>query len=83
MPPTIKIRLSVPVKFARHLHWERSYFGFISEKIDGDQVVMTFECSNMEHEFSRWYLMFADQAKILEPMELKECVKKLLAQIKI
>src|SRR5690606_10432850 len=80
---TTKIRLSIPFGFARHLYWERSYFGFISEEYHGNEVIMTFECSNMEHEFSRWYLMFADQAKILEPTELKEYVKKLLAQIKI
>src|SRR5690606_35373431 len=82
-PLTTRIRLSIPVQFARHLYWERSYFGFLSEEIDGNEVIMTFECPNMEHEFSRWYLMFADQAKILEPEELRGYVKKLLDKIKI
>ncbi|PRD56239.1 helix-turn-helix transcriptional regulator [Sphingobacterium gobiense] len=81
--PTTTIRISVPLQYARYMEWERSYYGFLSEEITDTSVIMTFACKNMEHEFARWYLMFADEAKILEPEELKERVKELLSNIQV
>lgn len=82
-PSTTKIRLSISREFARYLHWERSYYGFVHEEPKGEQIIMTFESKNAVREFARWYLMFADQAKILEPLSLKEHVRELLTKIKI
>lgn len=79
--PTVTIRISVPLIYARYMEWERSYYGFVSEEITDSGVIMTFACSNMEQEFARWYLMFADRAKILEPEMLKGRVKELVAEI--
>lgn len=81
--PTTTIRIVVPFGYARHMEWERAYFGFVSEEKTADSVIMTFESRNMEQEFARWYLMFADQAKILEPELLKERVKELIASIQV
>lgn len=81
LPPVTQIQLSVAREFAHYLHWERPYYGFVSEEIDGDHVVMSFETKNQLQEFARWFLMFADQATILEPVELKEYVKQLLTEI--
>jgi len=81
--PTITIRIAVPLAYARYMEWERSYYGFVSEEIIDTEVMMTFACRNMEQEFARWYLMFADQARILEPEKLKEHVKALLANIQV
>lgn len=80
-PPTVTIRISVPLTYARYMEWERPYYGFVSEEKTDNGVIMTFACSNMEEEFARWYLMFADRAKILEPEILKERVKELLSDI--
>lgn len=77
------IRIKVPLAYARYMEWERSYYGFQSEEIRDDGVTMTFACKNMEHEFARWYLMYADQAEILEPEALKEQVKTILSNIKV
>lgn len=81
--PTITIRICVPLTYARHMEWERSYYGFVSEEITDAGVIMTFECKNMEQEFARWYLMFADEAKILEPAELKDRIKELVSNIQL
>ncbi|PRD44566.1 helix-turn-helix transcriptional regulator [Sphingobacterium haloxyli] len=81
--PTTTIRICVPLQYARYMEWERSYYGFLSEEITDSGVIMTFECKNMEHEFARWYLMFADEAKILEPDELKDRVRELLSNIHV
>lgn len=77
------IRIKVPLAYARYMEWERPYYGFQSEEITDDGVTMTFACKNREHEFARWYLMYADQAEILEPEELREQVKTLLSNIKV
>lgn len=81
--PTTTIRIWVPLVYARHMEWERSYYGFVSEEITDTAVEMTFECKNLEDEFARWYLQFADQARILEPEELKGRIKELVANIQI
>lgn len=76
-----KVRLLVDKRAARFLKWDRKYFGFVSEKQSGDKVEMLFESNYTHNGFARWYLMFADQVDILEPEELKDEVKELLAGI--
>ncbi len=75
------VRLLVDRSAARFLKWDRKYFGFVSEKESGDKVEMLFESDYTHNGFARWYLMFADQVDILEPEELKDEVKELLAGI--
>lgn len=81
LPTPVTVRISIPLTYARYMEWERSYYGFVSEEITDNGVIMTFACNNMEQEFARWYLMFADRAKILEPERLRERVKALLSDI--
>lgn len=76
--PKTKVRILLDKKIARYIRGGRRYYGFVSEKTKGDQVEMTFMTSDMEEGFPRWYLMFGDYAKILEPESLKVRVKKLL-----
>ena len=76
--PTIKVRILVERKIAKYLMTERKYHGFISEKeIDG-QIEMTFMSGDIESSFPRWFLMFGDYAKILEPERLKVRALELL-----
>ncbi|HLS95101.1 helix-turn-helix transcriptional regulator [Sphingobacterium allocomposti] len=81
--PTTKVRVRVNKDFARYLQWDRIYYGFVSEEITTDHVEMTFQSKNVENEFARWYLMFADQATILEPEELKDHVRSILTAIQL
>lgn len=75
-PVTVRIRIDRA--FARYLTWERSYYGFVGDERDGDAVIMTFHSTNLEQEFARWYLRFADQAEILEPPALKNAVRDIV-----
>jgi len=68
---TTKVRIRVDKSVAKHLEYEKKYHGFISEKPVGYCIEMTFECRDVKHAFSRWYLMFGDHATILEPESLK------------
>ena len=63
---------------ASYIQRDKSYYGFVSEKVAEDQVEMTFRVADLENGFSRWYLTFGDYATILEPERLKERVRKLL-----
>ena len=73
-----KVRILVDKSVARYLQSDKKHHGFISERIQGNQVEMTFMSSNLEHGFSRWYLMFCDYAKILEPESLKIHIREIL-----
>ena len=76
--PKTKVRILVEKKISRFLGSGRNYQGFVSQKIKGDQVEMTFLSADLDQSFARWYLMFADYATIIEPESLKERVRTLL-----
>ena len=62
----------------------KKYYGFVGEKENGNEVEMTFMTPSLEG-LARWYLMFGDQARILEPevfkVKVKELAEKTLAHI--
>ncbi|MEO0525964.1 MAG: YafY family protein [Bacteroidota bacterium] len=80
--PKTRVKILVDKKIARLLTSEKKRYGFISQKTMGSEVEMTFMTSNIDQGFPRWYLMFGDYAKIVEPIELKERVVQLLQQTK-
>ena len=73
-----RVRILVEKSMAKYIQAGRKYYGFISEEIKGEQVEMTFMTTDMENGFARWYLMFGDYAKIVEPQALKERVADIL-----
>ena len=73
-----KVRILVDKNIARFINGDRKHYGFISEKVRGNQVEMTFMTSNVEHGFPRWYLMFGDYAEIIEPEVLRHRVRAIL-----
>jgi predicted DNA-binding transcriptional regulator YafY len=76
--PTTKVRILVEKKIAKYLSYEQKYHGFVSEKEVGDRIEMTFMSRDIQEGFSRWYLMFGDYAKIIEPERLKSRVLELI-----
>lgn len=75
---TTKVRILVEKKITKYLVFDRKYHGFVSEKQIGDEIEMTFMCRDLNNGFARWFLMFGDYAKILEPENLKTRVLELL-----
>jgi predicted DNA-binding transcriptional regulator YafY len=73
-----KVVILVDKMIARYISSDKKHYGFISEKTKGSQVEMTFMTTDLENGFSRWYLMFCDYAKIIEPERLKVRVKEIL-----
>ena len=76
--PTTRVRIMVDKTVARFIQSGKRHQGFVKEERKGDWVEMTFMATDIENGFSRWYLMFGDYAKILEPEALKKRVKQLL-----
>lgn len=77
---TIKtlIRILVPKKSAHYFNWDKHSYGFVSEKEVDGHVEMTFVTSSKLIYFARWFLMFSDDATIIEPVELKATVASIL-----
>ena len=75
---TVIIRIQKQV--AKYIVTEKYYHGFVSEKIEEDHIEMTFLTASLEG-IARWFMMFGDQATIVQPMALKKQVKSLLHTI--
>lgn len=76
-----KVIIRVHKETARYIQRSRQYYGFVSEEDRGEMVEMSFMVPLHEDFFSRWYLMFGDQAEIIEPESLKAEVAGLLKKI--
>lgn len=74
----VNVRILVDKRMASYLVWDRKYYGFVEEIDRGEQVEMHFKMKDFNNGFPRWFLMFADQAEILEPIALQEKVEMLL-----
>src|SRR5690606_41398593 len=76
--PKTKVRIQIDKNISKYIKGSKKYYGFVSEEVKKDKVEMTFMVSDPRDGFPRWYMMFGDYAKILEPDSLKERVKELL-----
>lgn len=80
----LKVRLLVDARITKYISESRHYFGFVSEETKGNQVEMIFQTDEGkagEEGFARWFMMFGDQAKILEPEQLKIRVGQLVVEM--
>jgi predicted DNA-binding transcriptional regulator YafY len=59
-----------------HLENQKYYSGFISERVIGDNIEMTFLTNSLEG-FARWYMMYGEKAEIITPDSLKDRVREL------
>ncbi|WP_099366669.1 helix-turn-helix transcriptional regulator [Sphingobacterium sp. 1.A.4] len=86
-PPTTyersKVRIKVSKEMAPHVRWQRNHYGYISEEKKDDHFIMQFDCRDIEHEFPRWLLMFADHIEVLEPAILKTRMMEIIQDINL
>ncbi|MDO6818522.1 YafY family protein [Zobellia sp. 1_MG-2023] len=75
-----KVVISIDKAIARYISAGRKQYGFVSEEVKKDKVLMTFMTSDIINGFPRWYLMFCDYAEILEPKSLKNRVIEILKE---
>ena len=63
-----------------NLSQQKYYSGFVSEKTLGDMIEMTFLATSLEG-FARWYMMYGDNAEIIEPDKLRDRVKEITEKL--
>jgi len=72
-------------KKAHYIFWERQNFGFTHEQVEGEYVMMYFNCTFHPISFVRWFMTFADIAEIIEPaylqMELTDILTSAIKRI--
>ena len=73
-----KVKILVDKKVAKFIKGSKKHYGFVSERVVDGEVEMSFMVTDIDNGFARWYLMFGDYAKIVEPQALKERIAFLL-----
>ena len=76
----IKIIIKIDTDFAHYLQEQKSNYGFIGEEILDNKLQWTF-LANCTDAFTRWFITYADRAKIVEPKLLRISVKDYLVEI--
>jgi predicted DNA-binding transcriptional regulator YafY len=69
------IIILVEKEVMKYLGEQKFYMGFISQKEKDGKIELTFLSSSL-YGFARWYMLFGQQAEIIEPYELNELVRR-------
>lgn len=75
-----KIVIDVEPGVVKYLGEQKYYNGFVKEERVGDSIRMTFLCGSLMG-FSRWFMLYGDHAKIIEPAELNDMVARIAENI--
>jgi len=75
-----KVVIDVDPGVVKHLGEQKYYNGFLKEEKIGDHIRMTFLSGSLMG-FSRWFMLFGDHAKIIEPVELNDMVAEIAENI--
>ena len=59
---------------------QKYYNGFVKEEKAGEYIRMTFLSGSLPG-FARWFMLFGERAKIVEPLELNEMVAEIAGNI--
>ncbi len=76
----IKVIIDVEPGIVKYFGEQKYYNGFVKEENRGDYVRMTFLSGSLEG-FARWFMLFGDRAKIVEPIELNDLVTSIAENI--
>ena len=75
-----KVVIDVEPEIVKHLGEQKYYNGFVKEEKVGEYVRMTFLSGSLMG-FSRWFMLYGDHAKIVEPLELNDMVAEIAENI--
>jgi predicted DNA-binding transcriptional regulator YafY len=75
-----KVVIEVEADIVKYLGEQKYYNGFVKEENAGDHTRMTFLTGSLMG-FSRWLMLFADHARIMEPVRLNEMVAEIAENI--
>ncbi len=75
--PQTRVVIVVEKEIVRFIDDSKKYYGFISQQQIGNEVEMIFMTPTLEG-LARWFLMFGDSARIIEPVAFAHCVTTLI-----
>ncbi len=75
-----KVVIDADPAVVKYLGEQKYYNGFVKQEEVGDCVRLTFLTGSLMG-FARWFIMYGDCAKIIEPVELNEAVAKIAENI--
>jgi predicted DNA-binding transcriptional regulator YafY len=75
-----KVVLEVDNSIIKYFDEQKYYNGFVKEENAGDYIRLTFLSGSLQG-FARWFVMFGDHAKIIEPSELNDLVTSIAENI--
>jgi predicted DNA-binding transcriptional regulator YafY len=68
-----KVVIEVDRGIVKYFGEQKYYNGYVSEEAIGEKVRMTFLSGSLTG-FARWFMLFGDKAKIIEPLQLNDIV---------
>ena len=71
-----KVVIDVDPDVVKYLGEQKYYNGYVKEEPMGDMVRITFLTGSLMG-FSRWFMLFGDHSRIIEPVELNELVAQI------
>jgi len=72
-----RVVIAINREIMRYIGDSKKYYGFVSQEEKEHEIEMVFMTSNAFDGLARWYMMFGDYARIIEPVALKERIKEL------
>lgn len=75
-----KVVIDVEPGIVKYLGEQKYYNGFVKEDKAGNYVRMTFLSGSLMG-FSRWFMLYGDHAKIVEPVELNDMISRIAENI--
>jgi predicted DNA-binding transcriptional regulator YafY len=75
-----KVVIEVESNVVKYFGEQKYYNGFVTEEHSDTGVRMTFLTASLTG-FARWFMLFGEEATIIEPLELKEIVSGLAEKI--
>ena len=75
-----KVIIDVEPGIVKYLGEQKYYNGFVKEEKAGEYIRMTFLTGSLMG-FSRWFMLYGDHAKIVEPIELNDMVSRVAENI--
>lgn len=75
-----KVVIDVDRDIIKYFGEQKYYNGFVKEEEAGDNIRMTFLSGSLTG-FARWFMLFGDKAKIIEPLRLNDIVVEIAGNI--
>ncbi len=75
-----KVVIDVDRDIIKYFGEQKYYNGFVKEEEAGDNIRMTFLSGSLTG-FARWFMLFGDKARIIEPLRLNDIVVEIAGNI--